>query len=1081
MKSLVIKYLFALIVLGITAFSSWAQQGNVETFGKNRVQYHDDFNRWNRYESENFITHWYGRGRRIAEAVVQYAEYENESIRSLLEHRTNEKIDIIVYTDITDLHQTNIGDNELFETKPGEVNVLGSKIFVYFNGNQQDLRLQIREGITKVYLSQMLFLDTWQQFFQSIGTEEYPEWYVKGIVAYAKEKWSLEHDNLLRDIFIHDAYKDFYSLTRDYPVLAGNMFWLYMTQFYGESIIANILYLNRINRRIDAAFYYSLNEDLEDFVEYVWEFYKAAYGEDEKSMKMPADEYLLKFKNKYCSAVTKLRYNPQGDKLAFVTNELGKWRLNVHDFQSGKITTLMKGKHRNPFQNPDYDYPMIEWTEAGDQLVIIYEKNDDIHIAVMGMDKKTLMKNTIAPPVERIYDFDIAGRDSLVISANVSGMDDIFIYLLRTRQIRRLSYDYYDDLGASTGYWKGKKGFYFSSNRTDNYTYRRFRDTTLVRENLDIYFMPLSNLEKDSVQAVRITTTSYNHLNPLYKDGRIYFLAERDGKRYLARVNEDGEEENVSSWRSNINTFDVTSDKFTMSLLDGGKENIYVNLPLKAELNKKINRPFFHANIHRPEEGHQEPRPEEEPEEVKQGFLFQSKFEDPENIPAFRNIRIGDRKNFPRQDSYINSLKSDTPKVVEFQSPRVVASRLFFKTDGLDFDMDNNPLFSGLNSYAGEKVGYDFPPFGLLIKSRVYDKFEDYLLEGGARFPVSLDGSEFYLVFHDKKKRWDKIYGVYRKSEKHILGPEQGAIRNTQERVETYIGTYEMRYPFNTFQSLRLRATLRQDNESTYIIDERSLDVPGKSAQRLGLRAEYVYDNTYDLAFNMKSGTRAKVYVEALNRFRIRFSPWDFSLQDGFMTVIGIDARKYFRIDRHAIFAIRGVGSTSFGSEQILFLMGGVDNWLFPSYNDLAQPGEGNFAYRGLAANMRGFKQNIRNGSSYLLANAEFRIAPINYFSRKDIRSAFLRTFQLAAFLDVGTAWYGLTPYSDKNPLNQIYVQNATSQIQARYYRDPIIAGFGGGVRFMLLGMYLKFDYAWGYDTKRINDPSFYFSLGKDF
>ena len=86
-------FLFSISLLG---------QGTQVEFGKNRVQYHRDFDEWSQYESENFIAYWYGEGRNIGQAVIQLAEYDFNSIQSTLEHRINDKIEIIVYTDITD-------------------------------------------------------------------------------------------------------------------------------------------------------------------------------------------------------------------------------------------------------------------------------------------------------------------------------------------------------------------------------------------------------------------------------------------------------------------------------------------------------------------------------------------------------------------------------------------------------------------------------------------------------------------------------------------------------------------------------------------------------------------------------------------------------------------------------------------------------------------------------------------------------------------------------------------------------------------------------------------------------------------
>ena len=53
--------------------------------------------------------------------------------------------------------------------------------------------------------------------------------------------------------------------------------------------------------------------------------------------------------------------------------------------------------------------------------------------------------------------------------------------------------------------------------------------------------------------------------------------------------------------------------------------------------------------------------------------------------------------------------------------------------------------------------------------------------------------------------------------------------------------------------------------------------------------------------------------------------------------------------------------------------------------------------------------------------------------------------------------------------------------VEVTYFRDPIVAGYGFGVRSVLFGYFLKLDYAWGIETKVVQDPILYFSMGMDF
>jgi hypothetical protein len=208
-----------------------------------------------------------------------------------------------------------------------------------------------------------------------------------------------------------------------------------------------------------------------------------------------------------------------------------------------------------------------------------------------------------------------------------------------------------------------------------------------------------------------------------------------------------------------------------------------------------------------------------------------------------------------------------------------------------------------------------------------------------------------------------------------------------------------------------------------------------------------------------------------------------FQFNKGFMTVLGFDARHYVSPDRRTIFAARLTGATSLGSERILYYLGGVENWLFSSFdNNVSVPSDINFAYTSIAANMRGFKYNARNGSSVVLANAEVRVPVLQYLSRQKIRSSFLRNIQVVGFIDAGTAWHGSDPFGPKNPLNTVVLTSPpTVEVTVNYYRNPLIVGYGVGARTMLFGYLVKVDYGWNWETKTNRKPLLHFSIGADF
>ena len=182
------------------------------------------------------------------------------------------------------------------------------------------------------------------------------------------------------------------------------------------------------------------------------------------------------------------------------------------------------------------------------------------------------------------------------------------------------------------------------------------------------------------------------------------------------------------------------------------------------------------------------------------------------------------------------------------------------------------------------------------------------------------------------------------------------------------------------------------------------------------------------------------------------------------------------------ILALRFAASTSIGERKLIYYMGGEDNWLFPAFN-VSTPiaFDQHYAFQTLATNMRGFVQNIRNGNSFALVNAEIRLPVIRYFYDRPIRSDFLNNFQMVAFADAGTAWTGISPWSEENQLFINYINSNPMFIKVQLVKDPIVEGFGGGLRSRILGYFLRADLAWGIEDGRVRKPVFYLSLSLDF
>jgi outer membrane protein assembly factor BamA len=163
--------------------------------------------------------------------------------------------------------------------------------------------------------------------------------------------------------------------------------------------------------------------------------------------------------------------------------------------------------------------------------------------------------------------------------------------------------------------------------------------------------------------------------------------------------------------------------------------------------------------------------------------------------------------------------------------------------------------------------------------------------------------------------------------------------------------------------------------------------------------------------------------------------------------------------------------------------LGSTDSWSKPQFNySIPIDNSQNYAFQALATNLRGFQQNIRNGNSFAVINSELRIPLFKYLMSRPIKSDFIKNFQVIGFFDAGSAWTGKSPWADSNSLNSNVIESPPFTITLVNQRQPIVAGYGYGLRSRVLGYFARLDWAWGFENGKTNKPRMlYFSLGMDF
>jgi len=174
-KKVALPFLFFFLFLSLENFAQF-YNGYQMTFGKNRVQYDDRF--WSFMKWKNFDTYYYLGGLELASFTGRTADKDLDDIERLLDYKLDGRIQFIIYNKLSDAKQSNIGleteDNS--NNTGGVTKIVGNKVFLYFTGDHEKMHQQIRAGIARVLIDQIMYGGDIKDRIQNSALLALPDW-----------------------------------------------------------------------------------------------------------------------------------------------------------------------------------------------------------------------------------------------------------------------------------------------------------------------------------------------------------------------------------------------------------------------------------------------------------------------------------------------------------------------------------------------------------------------------------------------------------------------------------------------------------------------------------------------------------------------------------------------------------------------------------------------------------------------------------------------------------------------------------------------------------------------------------------
>lgn len=398
-------------------------QGTQTEFGKNVLQ-HKDFD-WVYYQTDQFDVYFYNGGRELARYVVANGEKYLREVERKLDYPAGDKITFMIYNSYSDFRQSNYRVNEEAYNIGGKTPIVSNRAFIYFNGNHFDFNSQISQGISRIILNEMVLRGSIQERVQNNVLLNLPEWYVEGLVDFLGDNWTAKEENQLKNGIMTGRFKKFKKL-RDYETaLVGHSLWKYINDQYGESALANIVYITRSTKNLENGFAFVLGKPFTDVFE---EWYNYHFNKfTAKKGAMPPPDAALKLKKVFKKGeVTRWDVNANGSHAAVVTNDRGKSKIWVVDLAKGKKKKIYKEGYRRQGPVYDFNYPVLAWSQVDNTLTAFFEKNSELFYFQYKTAEKKRTENQIIPGLDRVLSADFHDNGRLMaLSAIRNGQTDV--------------------------------------------------------------------------------------------------------------------------------------------------------------------------------------------------------------------------------------------------------------------------------------------------------------------------------------------------------------------------------------------------------------------------------------------------------------------------------------------------------------------------------------------------------------------------------------------------------------------------------------------------------------------------------
>ena len=437
-------------------------------FGRNKVQY-TEFD-WQVLKTEHFDIYYYPEMQDLAERGAFYAEEAYKHLEVKFNHTLNNRVPLILYSSHLHFQQTNTTGGFIPEGVGGFFEFLKGRVVIPSDGNTNQFRHVIRHELVHVFMHSKVsrvLVD-----HRKPSDRLPPLWFVEGLAEYWSTTWDTQAEMVMRDVVINDIVVGLSDINQIYGSFLmykeGQNALQYIGKTYGEEKILLLMENFWKTGFFSDVLKMTIGKDYEEFDKEWLYALKKKYYPLLASYDVPSQAALTLVEKGFNAKPVVFEYDSTRE-VYFIGNRTGytgiyKSALDP-DKERKEETRVVEGETSDEFEAFHPFRSRMDISKFG-MLAFVTKsgENDALHLHDVFRGETT--ESFHFPDLVSIGSTSWApdGVHLAFTAVNKAGNNDLYIVDTKSRQLRKLTNDYYDD--REPAWSPDGKTIVFSSDRT---------------------------------------------------------------------------------------------------------------------------------------------------------------------------------------------------------------------------------------------------------------------------------------------------------------------------------------------------------------------------------------------------------------------------------------------------------------------------------------------------------------------------------------------------------------------------------------------------------------------------------------